>query len=215
LSQSEHCYVAVENEKMAMVKGEMIIAAMDHSSSWCVNECDENVFEDVRNYMKAIARYLESLDQVPLFVEMADRVPNKDLSMMGGGPHMLLRVFPVPKDMLEEAGHIWREALREAESEFDITHKAIYECTQRGVKGKVAHNFPYVWAQFGTEKGVAHPIEDRDCFSNKFIKETMCGALDIDMLMAKGYRSVDDFREECDMIREGFKDFDWMKNEED
>ncbi|CAD7931211.1 unnamed protein product [Amoebophrya sp. A25] len=235
IAQSDLAYLAFENSKVSFLENEMIIAPWDHVNSLSLNDMDEDSYQEMRNYMKALVAFFnwrndqkrnegdqeEFQSLTPLFIETLMEVPSPDRQSLGGSAHCVVRVLPVPSDAIGELQIYFREAFREAVGEFDRTHKALVEIRNGNLRSgvvvsasgrggsasassaggnsstagllglgsmsraAVAKRFPYVFVDFGMEKGYVHPVDEK--LNKDFVKHVLCGCLDIDFLTHKAY----------------------------
>lgn len=58
VSQSEHVYLTLENPNVAFIDGQMLIVPRAHGDASTVNDQDESVYAEIRNYQKALVRFM-------------------------------------------------------------------------------------------------------------------------------------------------------------
>ncbi|CAD7940046.1 unnamed protein product [Amoebophrya sp. A120] len=217
ISESDLCYVAVENSQVAFLEQEIIIVPWDHVDTISVNDMDEDTFKEIRNYQKSLVKFFdEKFQKACIFWEDVQQVPTPDQQHLGAGRHCVVRCFPVEKEFLTELQIYFREAFKEnagASDEFDRVHKNLIEIpphSSNSIRDKIAKRFPYVFVDFGLMKGYLHPVDHP--LPRDFIKHIFCGCLDLDFLTHKAYSSAEDYEGEVRRINKLFTSFDWSKD---
>ena len=224
--QTENIYIALENPKIALLPGEMIIATVDHSAAPCVNECDENVYDDIMAAMRRVKAYFNSgggkggsgnkeSRKAVVFLEQITEIPSRERQTLGAGPHCVVRCFPIEPSMLAETRSMFRESLvdLDAEDEFSRVHQSakptrpgegVQGPARQGGRGHVAKRFPYLWMDFNLEGGLVHPVDSKDRFRRDWAKGVLCGALDLDFLTNNAYKDDGEWNAALADVKRGF-----------
>ena len=231
LAQSENVIVALEHERFAFLPGEVVIFPVEHIGCLSVNDMDEDIYQELRNWQKALCRYFSVVRQnrkrSALFVESVPSLPDKEKQNLGLSQHCVLRCYPIDSDRMGDARIFFQESLKEIEDEFERTRlKATKTVSGKGVRGDraageqpaVAKRFPYFWVDFGLEGGLVNAVDERKNFPRNFAKEVLCSALELDFLTQRGYagggeyeEDGEDFGEVLEEMRKGFAEWDWTK----
>lgn len=138
-----------------LTKGHCIITTLSHTS--CVTQLDEDVWTEVRDFMRAINRMFTSRKEDVIFFEMA-----RDLHRR---PH--LEIHCVASKDFEMAPFFFKKAIQEGEQEWS-TNKQLVDLKTGDVRRTIPKGLPYFWVTFGTDRGFAHVIEDKDRFPANF-----------------------------------------------
>eukprot|EP00392_Amoebophrya_sp_AT5.2_P007480 g7495.t1 len=210
LAESELAFVALENEKLAFLPGEVIICPWDHVNAMSVNDMDDDTAGEIRNFQKSLVQMLEQASfgeqdvfqsdandeflqgKAWLFVEDAFEIPSPDKQSLGAGRHCVVRGYPIDRKILKaDLGIYFKQAFREATNEFERTHKSLLEVKNiRSAGGSfgtggVPKRFPYMFVDFNLEKGYLHPVDQK--LEENFVKHVLCGCLEMDYLGHKAY----------------------------
>lgn len=161
-------YVAVPSRK-SLVQGHCIISTIQHSL--CVTALDEDVWEEVMNYRKALTQLFNSQDKDVVFFETATKLHRF--------PHMVINCVPLPRDVGDMAAIYFKKALLECEAEWSMNKKVV-DLKGKNIRKGVPKGLPYFWIDFGMDSGFAHVIEDQQLFPKTFAEEVIAGILDLD-----------------------------------
>lgn len=135
--------------------GHCMIIPMQHVA--CSTQLDEDVWNEVQDYRKAITRMFQSRKQDVIFFETV-RYLNKS-------PHMAIHC--VPNKDFELAPFYFKKAIQESEREWS-TNKQLIQLKDKDIRRSVPKGLPYFWVHFGMEQGLAHVIEEQDRFPSNF-----------------------------------------------
>ncbi|RVE49478.1 hypothetical protein evm_005819 [Chilo suppressalis] len=169
-------YVSVP-AKQSLVKGQCIITTIQHNT--CVTALDEDVWDEVLTYRKALTQFYNSQNQDVVFFEIATRLHRF--------PHMVINCVPLPRDVGDMAAIYFKKALLECETEWSMNKKVV-ELKGKDVRKGVPKGLPYFWVDFGMEPGFAHVIEDQQLFPKNFGEEIIGGMLDLEHYLWKNPR---------------------------
>ncbi|KAI8432258.1 hypothetical protein MSG28_004697 [Choristoneura fumiferana] len=161
-------YMAVPARK-SLVKGQCIITTIQHST--CVTSIDEDVWEEIMNYRRAITSFFNSQDKDVVFFETATKLHRF--------PHMVIHCVPLPRDVGDMAAIYFKKALLECEAEWSMNKKVV-DLKGKNIRKGIPKGLPYFWIDFGMDPGFAHVIEDQQLFPRNFAEEVIGGILDLD-----------------------------------
>jgi hypothetical protein len=189
-----------------LAKDSAILAPIAHHTN--LLECDDDEWEELRNFMKALTRFYHAQNRAVIFYENAAR-PNRR-------PHAALTAIPLPWSLGETASAFFREALLTAESEWS-QHRKIID-TLGGGRGefrrKLAKEMPYFHVWLELDGGMGHVVEEPDRWprGDLFAREVIGGmlGLEIDVIKRQGKwsRGLDP---RVDAFRKKWHKFDWTR----
>lgn len=177
--------------------GQCIIAPLAHVGS--VTQLDEDVWSEIRQFMKAIVRMFADRKMDVIFFESAIRLHK--------GPHLQIHCVP---GKFEMAPFYFKKAIEEAEGEW-TTNKKLISVERGDVKRVVPKGLPYFWVNFGVDKGFAHVIEDRDNFSDRFAEEIIGGMLHLDAARWRKPRKVNNLLLKIEQFVKWWTPYDFTK----
>lgn len=177
--------------------GHCIIAPLKHEA--CVTHLDEDVWAEMREFMKAVVRMFSARKMDVVFFESARNIHCR--------PH--LQVHCVPGNF-EMAPFYFKKAIQEAEGEW-TTNKQLLHLSERDVRRVVPKGLPYFWVNFGMQSGFAHVIENQEKFSNTFAQEVIGGLLNLDPRFWRRPRKVANLIQKIKQFADWWKPFDFTK----
>ncbi|KAG6441094.1 hypothetical protein O3G_MSEX001629 [Manduca sexta] len=202
VSCGDKVYLAVP-ARQSLTKNQCIISTIHHSM--CVTALDEDVWEEILIYRKALTQFFNSNNMDVVFYETA--------SKLNRYPHIVINCVPMPRDVGDMASIYFKKALLECESEWSMNKKVV-ELKGKNIRKGVPKGLPYFWIDFGMDPGFAHVIEDHRLFPKYFAEEIIAGILDLDHNLWKNPRrenSIEQRQRALDFIKE-WKPFDPVKN---
>lgn len=138
-----------------LTTGHCLIAPLAHVA--CSTQLDDDVWQEMRQFMTALNRMFNSRKQDVIFFETARYLNRR--------PHM--QIHCVPSAEFEMAPFYFKKAIQESEAEWS-TNKQLISLKDRDVRRAVPKELPYFWVNFGMDSGFAHVIEDQSQFPNNF-----------------------------------------------
>ncbi|KAK0168559.1 hypothetical protein PV327_002345 [Microctonus hyperodae] len=157
---------------VSLTSGHCIIAPIHHVS--CQTQLDEDVWEEITAFKKALTKMFMDNNECPVFFEIA--------MSQYRFPHMQLECIALPEDVGSMAPMYFKKALLECETEWS-TNKKIVDLNHRNVRQVIPKGLPYFAVNFGNHGGFAHVIEDEKMFPRNFAQEIIGGMLDLDSNM--------------------------------
>lgn len=174
-------YLSVPARK-SLVDDHCIITTIQHST--CVTAIDEDIWEEILNYRKALTKFYNSQNKDVVFFETAIGIHKY--------PHMVINCVPLPRDVGDMAAIYFKKALLECESEWSMNKKVV-DLKGKNIRKGIPKGLPYFWIDFGMDPGFAHVIEDQQLFPKNFAEEIIAGILDLDHSLWKNPRK--DYRD--------------------
>ncbi len=191
-------------------EGGAVIVPISHHTN--LLECDDDEWEEMRNFMKSLTRLYHEQGREVIFYENA-AVPHRRL-------HAALVVVPIPYDLGDTAPAFFKEAILSADEEWS-QHKKIIDTGKRAREGlgkmafrrSIAKEMPYFHAWFTLDGGLGHVVEDGDRWprGDLFAREIIGGMLDTepDVIKRQGRWSRSDPR--LDDFKKRWRKFDWTR----
>lgn len=210
VSLATRVYLTLPTEP-ELADGGACIVPIQHRTN--LLECDDDEWEEIRNFMKSLTRLYHDQGRDVIFYENA-AFPNRK-------PHAALNVVPLPYSLGETAPAFFKEAFLTAEDEWS-QHKKIID-TQANSKngmGKLAFRrslvkeMPYFHVWFQIDGGLGHIVEDvaRWPRGDLFAREIVGGMLDLepDLIKRQGrwHKGLDG---RVEGFRKRWKKFDWTR----
>lgn len=190
--------------------GGAVIVPISHHTN--LLECDDDEWEEMRNFMKCLTRMYHDQGRDVVFYENAAN-PGRKL-------HAALNAVPIPFELGETAPAFFREAILEAADEW-AQHKKIIDTLKAAKSGfgksafrrSLAKEMPYFHVWFELDGGMGHVVEDERRWprGDLFAREILGGMLDKDIEVVrrqgkwvKGDRRVEGWKV-------GWRKFDWTR----
>lgn len=155
-----------------------VIVPLQHRTN--LLECDDDEWEEVRNFMKSLTRLYHDQGRDVIFYENA-AFPHRR-------PHAALNAVPLPYDLGETAPAFFKEAFLSSEDEWSQHKKVIDTLARSRELGKLAFRrslvkeMPYFHVWFNLDGGVGHVVEDPQAWpkGDLFARQVIGGMLDLD-----------------------------------
>ncbi|KAK8156186.1 CwfJ C-terminus 1-domain-containing protein-like protein [Phyllosticta citrichinensis] len=175
-------------------------------------ECDDDEWEEIRNFMKSLTRMYHDQGRDVVFYENAATPQRKR--------HAAMVAVPIPYSLGETAPAFFREAILAADEEW-TQHKKLINTQQKAREGmgrmafrrSIAKQMPYFHAWFDLDGGLGHIVEDANRWpkGDLFARELLGGMLDLgpDLIKRQGRWHRNDRR--VDGFRKKWRKFDWTR----
>ena len=210
VSLATRVYLTLPTEPELSPFGAMIIPSQHRTN---LLECDDDEWEEIRNFMKSLTRMYHDQGRDVIFYENAAR-PNLLR-------HAGLVVVPLPYSLGETAPAFFKEAFLTAEDEWS-QHKKIIDTIAKSKQGlgKLAFRrtlvaqMPYFHVWFELDGGIGHVVEEPDRWprGDLFAREIVGGMLGLepDVIKRQGTwkRGLDP---RVDVFRKKWRKFDWTR----
>ncbi|KNG88953.1 pre-mRNA-splicing factor cwf19 [Aspergillus nomiae NRRL 13137] len=176
-------------------------------------ECDDDEWEEIRNFMKSLTRMYHDQGRDVIFYENAAQPHRKR--------HATMEVVPLPYELGETSPAFFKEAILAAESEWS-QHKKLIDTLAKSKQGlgrsafrrTLVKEMPYFHVWFELDGGLGHVVEDDNRWprGDLFAREVIGGMLDLapDVIKRQGRwnrggdRRVDGFKKR-------WRRFDWTR----
>lgn len=160
-------------------EGGAVIAPLAHRAN--LLECDDDEWEEVRNFMKSLTRMYHDQGRDVVFYENA-AFPQRRR-------HAALVAAPIPYEAGATVPAFFREAMLAAESEWS-QHAKLIDMSGKGRTGfrrGLAKEMPYFHVWFDLDGGLGHVVEDEGKWpkGDLFAREIIGGVVDADLTVIK------------------------------
>jgi hypothetical protein len=209
LSLGTRVYLTLPTEP-ELSDGGAVIVPIEHKTN--LLECDDDEWEEIRNFMKCLTRMYHDQGRDVVFYENA-AAPHRKM-------HAAMQVVPLPYSLGETAPAFFREAILSADEEW-TQHKKLIDTAARARDGlgklafrrSIAKEMPYFHAWFELDGGLGHIVEDSNRWprGDLFAREIIGGMLDVepDVIKRQGRWTRGDPRQEP--FKKRWRKFDWTR----
>ncbi|KAH8368314.1 hypothetical protein KR084_009939 [Drosophila pseudotakahashii] len=187
---------------MGLQSGHCVLTTMQHVP--CCTQLDEDAWEEMSNFRKALTRMFAARRQDVVFYEIANKLHRR--------PHLSVHCIPIPASQGEMAPFYFKKAIEESEQEWCI-NKQLVSLRQKSLRAAIPKGLPYVWVHFGMDSGFAHVIEDEDRFPANFAQEILGGMLELNPNAWRKPRKEPNPIGKVKSFAENWKKFDCTHNE--
>lgn len=186
----------------SLTEGHCLIIPLHHNT--CSTMLDEDVWEEIQDFRKALVRMFAADDEDCVLFESA--------MYLNKFPHMVLHCVPLPRETGDMAPIYFKKAILECETEWS-TNKKLVDLSKKNIRHSVPKGLPYFAVDFGNEGGFAHVIEEEKYFPPNFAQEIIGGMLDLDHNMWRKPRieNFDKQRRKVVDFSKKWRDFDFTK----
>ncbi|KAM5453823.1 Pre-mRNA-splicing factor cwf19 [Microsporum audouinii] len=210
VSLATRVYLTLPTEP-ELSEGSTCIVPIQHRTN--LLECDDDEWEEIRNFMKCLTRMYHDQGRDVIFYENAARPGQKR--------HAAMEVVPLPYSLGETAPAFFKEAILSADEEW-TQHKKVINTLAKARQGggklafrnTLAKEMPYFHVWFELDGGLGHVVEDPNRWpkGDLFAREIIGGMLDLgpDVIKRQGrWRHGTDRR--LDGFRKRWRKFDWTR----
>ena len=209
ISLATRVYLTLPTEP-ELGEGGAVIVPIQHRTN--LLECDDDEWEEIRNFMKCLTRMYHDQGRDVVFYENA-AAPHRKM-------HAAMQAVPLPYSLGETAPAFFKEAILSSDEEW-TQHKKLIDTAARARDGlgklafrrSIAKEMPYFHAWFEIDGGLGHIVEDSNRWpkGDLFAREIIGGMLDIepDVIKRQGRWTRGDKRQEG--FRKRWKKFDWTR----
>ena len=183
-----------------------------HSHRTNLLECDDDEWEEIRNFMKSLTRMYHAKGQDVLFYENA-AAPHRHL-------HAGMNAVPIPYEQGATAPAFFKEAFLSADEEW-AQHRKIIDTGAKARDGagrmafrkSIAKEMPYFHVWFTLDGGLGHIVEDGGRWpkGDVFAREVIGGIVDAEphLIKKQGKWTRGDARVEG--FKREWRKFDWTR----
>ncbi|KAL9946350.1 hypothetical protein ACHAQF_008165 [Verticillium nonalfalfae] len=209
LSLGTRVYLTLATEP-EVSPGGAVIAPLTHRKN--LLECDDDEWEELRNFMKSLTRMYHDKGQEVIFYENA-AAPHRHL-------HAAMIAVPIPYEEGAMVPAYFKEAFLSADEEW-AQHRKVIDTGAKAAGGmgrmafrrSIAKEMPYFHVWFTLDGGLGHIIENSDKWprGDLFAREIVGGIMDVgpDVIKKQGRWRRDDTRVEG--FQRGWRKFDWTR----
>ncbi|RKF54943.1 Pre-mRNA-splicing factor cwf19 [Golovinomyces cichoracearum] len=189
-------------------EGGAVIVPLQHRTN--LLECDDDEWEEIRNFMKCLTRMYHEQGRDIIFYENA-AVPHKKR-------HAAMQAIPIPYSLGEIAPAFFKEAICSSDEEW-TQHRKIIDTAARSRQGlgknafrqMIAKEMPYFHVWFDLNGGLGHIVEDSHRWpkGDLFSRQIIGGMLDIEpgLIRKQGRWITNDKR--ISSFKARWRKFDW------
>ncbi|KAK4957542.1 Pre-mRNA-splicing factor cwf19 [Elasticomyces elasticus] len=196
-------------------KGGAVVVPIQHRKN--LLECDDDEWEEIRNFMKSLTRYYASLDHGVIFYENA--------ASPGKNHHAALFAVPLPWELAETAPAYFKEAIL-AGDELWGQHKPLIDTLalsrdpsknygRFAFRKALAKEMPYFHVWFSVDGGIGHVVEDGGRWpkGDLFAREVLGGMLDVgpQVIKRQGRWVKGGEGRRAEGFRKRWGEFDWTR----
>ncbi|OJJ49407.1 hypothetical protein ASPZODRAFT_129862 [Penicilliopsis zonata CBS 506.65] len=210
VSLATRTYLTLPTEP-ELSEGSASIIPIQHRAN--LMECDDDEWEEIRNFMKSLTRMYHDQGRDVIFYENAAQPQRKK--------HASMEAVPLPYSLGETSPAFFKEAILAADSEWtqhrkliDTLAKARQGLGRNAFRRTLVKEMPYFHVWFELDGGLGHVVEDEHRWprGDLFAREVIGGMLDLapDVIKRQGRwnrggdRRVDGFRKR-------WRKFDWTR----
>ncbi|KAJ6785470.1 hypothetical protein PWT90_01180 [Aphanocladium album] len=175
-------------------------------------ECDDDEWEEMRNFMKSLTRMYHAQGREVLFYENA-AAPGRHL-------HAAMMAVPIPYEEGATAPAYFKEAFLSADEEWS-QHKKIIDTGAKARDGlgrmafrrSLAKEMPYFHVWFTLDGGLGHIVEDAGRWpkGDIFAREVIGGIVDAEPHMIKKQGRWHRSDPRVDAFKKEWRKFDWTR----
>ncbi|KAK2755958.1 hypothetical protein FQN54_005755 [Arachnomyces sp. PD_36] len=210
VSLATRVYLTLPTEP-ELSEGSATLVPIQHRSN--LVECDDDEWEEIRNFMKSLTRMYHDQGRDVIFYENAAQPHRKR--------HATMEVVPLPYSLGETSPAFFKEAILAADEEW-TQHKKLIDTLSKSRQGMgklafrrmIVKEMPYFHVWFELDGGLGHVVEDANRWprGDLFAREVIGGMLDLDPSVVKKQgkwtRGVD---RRVEGFRKRWKKFDWTR----
>ncbi|KAH0522567.1 hypothetical protein TsFJ059_006392 [Trichoderma semiorbis] len=175
-------------------------------------ECDDDEWEEIRNFMKSLTRMYHDQGREVIFYENA-AAPHRHL-------HAAMMAIPIPYDQGAMAPAFFKEAFLSSDEEWS-QHRKIIDTGAKARDGMgrsafrrcIAKEMPYFHVWFTLDGGLGHVVENADRWpkGDLFAREIIGGIVDADAHIIKKQGRWAKLDNRVDGFKKGWRKFDWTR----
>jgi hypothetical protein len=204
ISQSENVYLSYPYFSGSIQDFHIVISTKEHINSLAAVE--ENVYEEIRNFMKSIVSYNLTNDNATIFLECSQQAMHVT--------HFEIECIPIKYKFLEDARMYFHKAFMDQDDEWTTNKKLVDTVPYKGNLTKILNEkFAYVNVDFNAQGGFLHPVENNSKFNQTFLREIMCPLLkkQIHEIKYPKKLGVKELIDTVENYKKKFDYFDWTK----
>ena len=210
ISRAVRTYLTLPTEP-ELSEGSATITPVQHRGN--LLECDDDEWEEIRNFMKSLTRMYHDQGRDVIFYENAAHPRRKR--------HAAMEAVPLPYELGETCPAFFREAILSSDTKW-TQHRALIDTGAKARQGlgrlafrrSLVKEVPYFHVWFDLDGGLGHVVEDEDQWprGDLFAREVIGGMLDKepDVIRRQGRWNKGGDRRVEPFKKRWFK-FDWTR----
>lgn len=211
ISLATRTYLTLQTEP-ELAKYGAVIVPLQHRLN--LLECDDDEWEEIRNFMKSLTRFYAALDKSVIFYENAAFAHSRR-------GHAALIAVPLPHHLADTAPAYFKEAILASDEQWS-QHKPVIDTqalVQKAGYGKqafrkaLAKEMPYFHVWFSIDGGLGHVVEDERRWpkGDLFAREVVGGMLDRGPEVIKKQGRWERRDRRLESFRKRWETHDWTK----
>lgn len=190
--------------------GGAVIVPISHRKN--LLECDDDEWEEMRNFMKSLTRMYHEQGREVLFYENA-AAPHRHM-------HAAMMAVPIPYEEGATAPAYFREAFLSSDEEWS-QHRKIIDTGAKAEDGmgrmafrrSIAKEMPYFHVWFTLDGGLGHVIEDANRWpkGDLFAREVIAGIVDAEPHIVKKQGRWQRGDPRVEGFKKAWRKFDWTR----
>ncbi|KAL7811184.1 hypothetical protein V8C44DRAFT_330899 [Trichoderma aethiopicum] len=191
-------------------EGGAVIVPIAHRNN--LLECDDDEWEEIRNFMKSLTRMYHDQGREVIFYENA-AAPHRHM-------HAAMMAVPIPYDQGAMAPAFFKEAFLTSDEEWS-QHRKIIDTEAKAKEGmgraafrrSIAKEMPYFHVWFSLDGGLGHIVENADRWpkGDLFAREVLGGIVDADAHVIKKQGRWAKVDARVDGFKRAWRKFDWTR----
>ena len=211
VSLATRTYLTLQTEP-ELAKYGAVVVPLQHRPN--LLECDDDEWEEIRNFMKSLTRFYAAQDKSVIFYENAAFTASRR-------GHAALVAVPLPHHLADTAPAYFKEAILASDEQWS-QHKPVIDTqalVQKPGYGKqafrkaLAKEMPYFHVWFSLDGGLGHVVEDERRWpkGDLFAREVIGGMLDRGPEVIKKQGKWERRDRRLESFRKRWDEFDWTK----
>lgn len=204
IARGHYCYLAVPKFRSIHPLHCLIVPYAHCCSFMDCREFEDEIWEEARNFKKCLLQMAATQNRSFVFLECVTKVNDPRR-------HAFIDCIPTPRNMpTEDVRSHFYKALQDADEEWSQNKRILDTSLKGGLRSSLPRRqFPYFYADFRLDQGLAHVIEDVDRFGGSdFGRDLMASLLGVPRAEWRSQKSTPD---DCSYFSRKFKDFDWTR----
>lgn len=211
ISFATRTYLTLQTEP-ELAKYGAVIVPLQHRLN--LLECDDDEWEEIRNFMKSLTRFYAAQDKGVIFYENAAFASSRR-------GHAALVAVPLPHHLADTAPAYFKEAILAADEQWS-QHKPVIDTQalvakpgygKQAFRKALAKEMPYFHVWFSLDGGMGHVVEDERRWpkGDLFAREVIGGMLDKGPEVIKKQGRWERRDRRLESFRKRWEAHDWTK----
>ena len=211
VSLATRTYLTLPTEPELTRHGAVIVPLQHHLN---LISCDNDEWEEIRNFMKSLTRFYHQQDKGVIFYENAAHSHSRQ-------GHATLNAVPLPRGLAETAPAYFKEAITSS-AETWSQHRPIIDTLsmaqkpgygRQAFRKAIPKEMPYFHVFFSLDGGMGHVVEDEQKWpkGDLFAREVVGGMLDRGPEVVKKQGRWEKGDRRVETFRKAWTQWDWTK----